>query len=166
MSLSGSVAPLLFAAIAGSFHFLILPRKIPATLSASRLRSPAPWRVMAALAGSGAVIAAALDAVDSFEVAAGAWLAAPAGALGDAPVVVQAPNTMAAAKASAPRRFDVGIVTRGSPLSALGRGFRRGRVLGRAVLTTALGRGSFWPLASQRFPAPAQRVARDPLRLC
>ena len=45
MSLSGSVAPLLLAAIAGSFHFLIVPRKIPATLAESRFSSLMPGRL-------------------------------------------------------------------------------------------------------------------------
>jgi hypothetical protein len=45
MSLSGSVAPGLFAAIFGSFHFLMSPRKMPATLSASRFRSVTPGRL-------------------------------------------------------------------------------------------------------------------------
>src|SRR6266566_3946196 len=117
---------------------------------------------MAALAGSGAVIAVALGAVDPFEIAAGAWLAAPAGALWDPPVVVQAPNTMAAAKASAPRRFDVGIVTRGSPLSALGRGIRRGRISGaRSSLPRSdAGPFGFLPAKGSRRPLNGWFVSR------
>lgn len=42
MLASGRVAPALVAAIFGSFHLVILPAKMPATVSASSLRSFTP----------------------------------------------------------------------------------------------------------------------------
>ncbi len=45
IALSGSVLPLFRAAIAGSFHFLILLLKILATVGASRVRLSTPARL-------------------------------------------------------------------------------------------------------------------------
>ena len=43
MLASGSVTPAFVAAIFGSFHLVILPEKMPATVSASSCRSFTPW---------------------------------------------------------------------------------------------------------------------------
>ena len=45
MSVPGSVAPLLSAAICGSFHFVIVLRKMPATVGPSRFSSVTPGRL-------------------------------------------------------------------------------------------------------------------------